>query len=287
MKKIFWIIFFGAFYFLFTIQPVSSQCGWESVTTRYLSDIYIAGSLVSARSDETIYSWDIKLAYPKLFNKDIGGGRIWLSLSPLIEFIANKGTDANPNRGKIAGQINFMLDPTNGRTTVTEIHWLTDIGGEFDRKFDTRNFNVSTFLRLLLRTFGHNRYSFVPEIELGTEFGKNFRNKISDRGSGSFARIYLGFNVYQELGSENLVLFGTYQYRGLLKDEIFSEKIEDEKVWSVTKKARHYFEVGISIPLAKYSSIMLKFKRGSLPPAYSFVNNQFSISFELKAIRAR
>ena len=153
MKKIFWIIFFGAFYFLFTIQPVSSQCGWESVTTRYLSDIYIAGSLVSARSDETIYSWDIKLAYPKLFNKDIGGGRIWLSLSPLIEFIANKGTDANPDRGKIAGQINFMLDPTNGRTTVTEIHWLTDIGGEFDRKFDTRNFDY--FLELLVITDTH------------------------------------------------------------------------------------------------------------------------------------
>ena len=108
---------------------------------------------------------------------------------------------------------------------------------------------MSTFLRLLFRTFGHNGYAFVPEAELGTEFGKNFRNLISEEGYCNFGRIYFGFNAYQELGAENRVLFATYQYRGLLKNEIFGEKIEREIVRSLTKKARHYVEFGVSIEL--------------------------------------
>ena len=287
MKKIFWIIFFGAFSFLLIVPAALSKGNWEPVASRYLSDIYFTGSLVSARGEDTIYSWDIKLAYPKLLNKNLGGGKKWLSLSPLIEFIANEGTDANPDRGKIAGQISYILDYTNGQRTVTEIQWLTDIGGEFDKKFYTQNFNVSTFLRLLFRTFGRNGYAFVPEIELGTEFGRNFRNRISERGSGNFARIFVGFNIYQELGSENIVLLVNYQYRSLLKNEIFSEKIEEELVRSLTKKARHYVEVGISIPIATFFSVTPKFKRGSLPPAFTFVDNQFSVSLELKAMRVK
>jgi hypothetical protein len=285
MKRIFWIIFFGSLLLFLMVPYALSNGKWESGKSRYSSDIYIAGSLVGAKGEDTIYSWDIKLAYPRLFNKNLGGGTRWLSLSPLVEFVANEGTDSNPDRGKIAGQVSYIFDPMNGQRTIIETQWLTDIGAEFDRDIDTHNFNVSTFLRLLFKTFGRNGYAFVPEVEFGAELGRNFRNKISENGSGNFARIYIGFNIYQELGSENIVLLANYQYRGLLRDEIFGEKIEEEVVRALTKKARHYVEVGISIPIGSLFSITSKFKRGSLPPAFTFVNNQFSISLEFNAVR--
>lgn len=285
MKKASGIIFFSVSFFVLMVLSGLSKDKWDSGKSRSLSDIYLAGSLVSAKGTDTIYSWDIRIAYPKLINKNLKGGKRWFSLSPLVEFVANEGTDANPDRGKIAGQICYKFDPTNGQRTIIETQWLTDIGAEFDRDIETRNFNVGTFLRLLFKTFGHNRYAFVPELEFGFEFGRNFRNKISEKGSGNFGRIYIGFNVYQELGSENIVLLANYQYRGLLRNEVFSEKIEDEFAWSLTKKARHYVEVGISIPIGELFSITPKFKRGSLPPAFTFINNQFSVNLELKAVR--
>ena len=285
MKKTSGIILFGAMLLVLLVDSGLSTDKWSSGTSRSLSDIYLAGSLVSAKGTDMIYSWDIKLAYPKLINKDLGGGKKWLSLCPLVEFVANQGTDSNPDRGEIAGQVSYKFDSPNWQRAITDLQWFTDIGAEFDRDIDTRNFNMSSFLRLLFKTFGRNKYAFVPEVEFGLEFGRNFQNKISEKGSGNFARVYLGFNVYQELGSENIVLLVNYQFRGLLRNEVFSEKIEDEFSRSLTKKARHYIEIGISIPIGKLLSITSKFKRGSLPPAFTYVDNQFSVNLEFKAVR--
>ncbi len=80
MKKIFCIILLSAFSLFFIESPAFSNFKWESVETRYLSDIYLKGSLLSAKSEDTIYSWDFKLAYPNLLYKNLGSGKKWLIL---------------------------------------------------------------------------------------------------------------------------------------------------------------------------------------------------------------
>jgi hypothetical protein len=276
-----------ALWLLFGAPCASGQFVLEPASKRSNADIFLSGSLTGAKNENTIYSWDIKFSYPK-FYKNIGRGKRWLVASPLIEFVANKGTDANPDRAKGAAQFGLLLDTTDsGTEKITEIQWLTDIGGEFDRRFDTQNFTVSTFLRTLFRTFGRNRYAFVPEFEFGTEFGNNFQNKLLTDGSGGVARLYAAFSGYQELGSESIVLLINYQYRGLLQDEIFSKKFGEQIVLSLTTKPRHYVEAGVAISVGEYFSIKPQYKWGSLPPAFTFVDSQYSIGLELKARVAR
>ena len=91
-------------------------------------------------------------------------------------------------------------------------------------------------------------------------------------------------NLLKQLGFENVVLVGTYQYRGPLRGEVFTKQLGD-KLFSPTlsAKARHYVELGIDVGIGDYFAIKPKYKWGSLPPAFTFLEHQYSVSLEVKA----
>lgn len=278
-----------------TAAPSLAQFTLEPAKDRSEADVYVAGALTTAREADTVYAWDIKLTYPRVFRALDRDQRRWLSTSPIVEFVANKGTDVNPDRVRVGGQLGLLFDTSEAiadatsRPTITEVQWLTEVAGEFDRGLDTKGWTAASFGRFLFRTFGpapapgsSRALAFVPLLDGGVEVGSNVRNRLDPGGSGAVARLYGGVNVFQELGRETLVLVASYQVRGLLRDEVFARKINGTMTRVLNGKSRSFLDVGLDIGLKGFASVRPRFRRGSLPPAYSFVDNEFSITFEFK-----
>jgi hypothetical protein len=83
-------------------------------------------------------------------------------------------------------------------------------------------------------------------------------------------------------GREAFVLVASYQIRELLQDEAFARKIDGTMTRVLDSKHRSFLDIGVDVGLRGFASVRPRFRRGSLPPAYSFVDNEFSISFEFK-----
>src|SRR5262245_60533375 len=77
--------------------PSLAQLTLEPAKDRAEADVFLGGALTSASEASTVYTWDIKLTYPRVFRALDTDQRRWLSTSPIVEFVANKGTDANPD----------------------------------------------------------------------------------------------------------------------------------------------------------------------------------------------
>ncbi len=271
----------------------------EPAPDRPSADIFLAGSLTSASNARTIYAWDIKFTYPKLA-REIGESGHWWTLSPRLEFTANRGTDSNLDRLVVAGngEIDFFTRDALG-PPLPNIVWVNVAGAEFDRDRSTKGFLYQTFARLAFRTFGRPGevneegvegppFAFLPRLELGMETGTNVENKLQSEGSGTVARLYLGGTVFQDFGLGWLTFSMTYQLRKPFRDEVLFHKakpgsgVADRLV--LTKETRHYIELAPLIRIGSgYFSLRPTYKRGSLPPAFTYVDNELSIAIQVAA----
>jgi len=276
---------------LLGLTPTKGGAELTPAASRDDADIFLSGALVGASGEDTVYSWDFKLTYPKA-SKLLGVTRNsqwdrWRVCSPMVEFIANKGTDANPDRVNVSAQIGFLWDTRKeAPSALTSIHWLTRAGGEADRTLDTRDVIIATLGRAIFRTFkggGNKKFAVTPEVEAGVEVGENYQNVLSKDGSGSVLRTYGALRYRQELGSSKWVFSASYQYRALLRDEVFGEEMGGEIVRRLTSKPRDFVDATVDFSPTEYLSIRPGYKRGSLPPAFTFVDSEFSLSLVFSA----
>ena len=256
----------------FAIEPTEAK-------RREDADIFLSGAMVTARNATPIYQWDIKVAYPKY------KGTVFFA-SPLVDFVANKGTDANPDKAKLAAQLGWAIPTsTPNWNLIPEVQVISETGGEFDREFATKSFVQSTFARVLFRTFFTSMPGerFAPLFDAGIDLGDNRSNKLSPAGSGRVTRLYGATSLYKELGSPKVVLVANYQYRAPLHAEIFTHKVRSQTTLTLTRKPRHFVEIGIDYGLSPYFAFKPKYRWGALPPAYNQLDHQLSVSFEIKA----
>src|SRR5213594_105289 len=80
--------------------PALAQFGLTTAKTRNDADIYLSGAMVGQNNVSTTYQWDIKFSYPRFYQGYQQDTR-WLTLSPVVEFTATKGTNANPDKVKL------------------------------------------------------------------------------------------------------------------------------------------------------------------------------------------
>jgi hypothetical protein len=116
----------------------------------------------------------------------------------------------------------------------------------------------------------------------------NYASKIQKQGSGSVGRVFGSLSVYQQLGTERLELVGHYQIRKPMTDEVFQRKptTRGDPQFSLTSKSRHYVELGLDWSPSEslsYLTLKPKYRHGSAPPAFNFLEHPFSISPEFKA----
>jgi hypothetical protein len=145
---------------------------------------------------------------------------------------------------------------------------------------------------LAFGTFGPQQESsnlaFVPRFELGVELGKNLLNKLHVDGSGRVARLYAGATAYQELGTPWLLISVTYQLRVPFADEIAFRKLRNGTTeLTLNQDTRQFLEIAPQVKVGNWFSLKPTYKRGALPPAFTYVDNEFSLAvqFAAKAVR--
>jgi len=252
------------------------------------ADIFATGAMTAAGNADTVYAWDLKSNYPKKEWPLGASANHWFVFSPKLEFVANKGTNANPDRLSAAGNLEMWLftsDVTGA--LLPNVVVANVLGAEFDRDRVTKAFAVQSLVRGVFRTFGPDQQldtlGFVPWLEAGVETGKNFENKLQPDGSGTIGRFYAGVNAYQRLGRPWIAVTGIHQFRKPFHEEIFLRKSETGTDLRLSKDARHYTEIALIINVQKFLSIKPTYKRGTLPPAFNYLDNEFSLALQFGA----
>jgi hypothetical protein len=247
-----------------------------------------------------VYAWDLKWTYPKGERSLDEGLNNTFVYAPRLEFTANKGTDANPDRIFAGGETELVFTTANwAGGHVSWISWFNTAGAEFDRDRVTKAFTYFSYARFNFRTFAPtitgpegelctectaSNLAFVPRLEAGIELGKNFENKLDTDGSGTVTRLYAGATGYYEFGVKWARFSYIYQVRKPLRDEVFLRKPKTgDLVLVLDSNARQYIELSPIIQVGTWFALKPTFKRGSLPPAFNYVDNEFSLSIQFAA----
>jgi hypothetical protein len=73
------------------------------------------------------------------------------------------------------------------------------------------------------------------------------------------------------------------QLRKPFRDEVYLYKTDDSTELRLSREARHYTEVAVVVSLRGYVSLKPTYKRGTLPPAFNYVDNEFSLALQFGA----
>jgi len=284
----------------------------QKATSRSDAEIYASASLVGAQNAQTIYAFDLKYAY-RTFKHHIGppDSKWYFQARPLLEFVTNKGTRASPDKVNLGGEVGLFRQLTRNRSAkgferlkATSFEIVANPRGEFDRKFDTRNFVTASFGRFIFPNVPPMHPGLVnlsPLAEIGFENGQNYSNGLQKVGSGRIGRVYASVDAVfwycsrsasgtrddcdslNSTGIKGSSLELSYQYRGPLRDEIFTTKLDKPQVLYLSSKPRHYFNAALRIPIFGFFAIKPEYKWGSLPPAYVFLQHQYTLTVDIAA----
>jgi hypothetical protein len=130
------------------------------------------------------------------------------------------------------------------------------------------------------------------DLTAGMEFGDNFRDDFmiaNNSGLGAFARGMPAASVYLVIPHvwrfKKINLSSNYTARIPTTDELFLEtRHQKTPVPMLTSNTRHYLQNDLQFMATDYFGFEIKQQYGSLPPAFSFVDNRVSIGlvFQLK-----
>lgn len=245
------------------------------------ADIYFSGTATAARGSGPLYSIEAKARY--LFSL-----RRYGAIGAGGTFVSDEGSDVDPDSITVAGSYEkvFVFAPANGVIVRSDF-----LGGEFDKKKSTKNLTTGLEATLVLPSaqFGETNFAGIDFLG-GFEGGKNYKSVPDPDGIGGFWRWKGGANAYLVALRPpffNRITFDTeYRLRLPRQAEPFTEKIEGEKVTTLTKKPRHYVGSDLNLLFSPAYGLSLKYRYGSLPPAFSFVNHKVSLGFTLQVKQA-
>ena len=251
------------------------------------SDVYISGTVAPAQGTSPSYTIDAKGKYTILsFGKN---GASTLSALGEISTDNKKTADPDSFRWSIPLQ---RVSPHN----YSE-QWSL-VGMELNKKADVINLvSAPSFTWSFTHNFfvvdkTHNGVSrvaasFGMDFTGGLEFGDNLRNefavvKKSNTGEGWFLRGVPGATAYliipQVLHLSKISLSSSYTARIPTRDELFLEtRNQKTPLPLLTSRTRHYVENSLQFMFTDYFGLQIKHKYGSLPPAFTFVQNSGSI----------
>lgn len=244
------------------------------------ADIYFSGTATGTKGSKPAYDYTVKLGY--LFAPCVRCG----SIGPKVTVKAAGESNIDPDSIKATATYEkiFVLAPVTGIILRSDF-----IGTEFDTANRTRNLatGLDSIFVIPTYTVGQNNF-FTIDFLTGFEGGHNYRHKLSETGLGNYWRWKFGskanFILLNPLGLKRINISSEYTVRLLRSFEPFTETIDGEEVTSLRKKPRHYVGTDVDFMFSDALGVTLKYKFGSLPPAFNFVNHSVSIglTFQLK-----
>ena len=246
------------------------------------ADIYFSGAAAGARGSKPLYTFESKVGY--LFNLNRYG-----ALGPRAEINAASESNIDPDSIKTALTYEkiFVFGRANGLILRSDA-----FGFEFDKR--NKNRNIMTDLHGILvlppHRFNENNVAAM-DFTVGFEAGHNFKHALSpNEGLGNLWRWKFGANAYFVAFSPPVfkrIDFATeYKVRLLTSVEPFTETIGGSSFTRLTKKPRHYVGSDLDFMVSDALGLSLKYRYGSQPPAFRFVDHTASVGLTFKLKQA-
>jgi hypothetical protein len=245
------------------------------------ADIYFSGLATGQRKSGPLYSIDAKAGY--LHSLGRGG-----AIGGTSTFVTEEESDIDPDSITAAGTYEkiFVLSSPTGIILNSEF-----VGFELDKKGTTRNLTTEIDGTLVLPSARLGKSTFATvDFMAGAEAGHNYEHPLNPKGLGNFWRPKFGVNAY--LLALNPRIFNrinlSANYIGRLprSAEPFTEKINGEKMTFLTKRPRHHVGADLDLMFAPSYGVNIKYRYGSLPPAFNLVEHKVSFGFVLQLKQA-
>jgi hypothetical protein len=250
------------------------------------ADIYFSGSAAAEKNSKPSYSIDSKFGYfhnlarlkPDGKYKDLG------SIGGTGTFVSSQNSTVDPD--SITAAVTYQRAFLFGPSPTGIILNANFIGGEFAKKNKNRNLVTGVDATLVLPSKRLNKSEKSPafatvDFLVGVETGHNYKNELKPKGIGNFWRPKVGADFYFVVlkpGIFDRITFSTqYLLRLPQSAEMFKETVNGAKKMFLTTRPRHYLASDLNFMVGPAYGISLKYRYGSLPPAFQLVNNNVSI----------
>jgi hypothetical protein len=259
--------------------------------TRSDADVYISGTVTPSVGAAPSYSVDSTLKYTL---RQWGENAVFAAGQVMTD---NRPT-ADPDSFSWTVGYRWTLPPSS------LFEW--DFAGmQMDKKANAMNFysapkfvwNAQHLFKGTEKTKKTGEKYLAPsvlvgiDLTAGMEFGENFRDDFTitnNRGLGRFARAVPGAAAYvivpHVLHLKKITLSSSYIARIPTSDELFLETRHHtaKPVPMLTSNTRHYLQDDLQFMFTDYVGFEIKEQYGSLPPAFSFVDNRVAIGLVLQ-----
>jgi hypothetical protein len=283
-------------HFSIDASPAPATKWIAAAKTKDDSNVYLSGIFAPAAGTSPTYTVDSKANY------------ILRSFAKGAYTVSATG-DVNTDKKKTADPDSFhWAIPVQHVETFNVTEQWSAIGMELDKKANAINLvSAPSVTRavgyVFARPDGKNpgtstvAASVGLELSGGLEFGSNLKNDyaVANKtigGQGGFLRGVPSANCYliipRVLRLSKISVTSSYTARIPTRNEVFLETRHRATPFpELASNTRHYIQNTLNFMLTDYVGIQIKHQYGSLPPAFSFVQNSGSIGlvFALKETR--
>jgi hypothetical protein len=263
------------------------------------SDFYFAPTIDGASGTKASYTLDTKFQFRKSLLPAQFGSNV--AYHPAIYFIPGWDVKISSNPKEDGNSVNFVVPleivapvspnkfPLLSRFVPAVISQLGFVA-EADKKFHDVNGIFSDAEYFVLRSFGGELLSVIPEPVVGVETGSNLKAQSAGTYPESILRadvgLHLGMNLFQG-ATKKKPLFSIeadYMRRLLLHPEpIYTVNSTGGYVLqSVGTQPRDHVTVKINYNLTSYVAFTAAYEYGSLPPLYTKVDNKYTFGVTLQ-----
>lgn len=236
------------------------------------ADLLFSGKVAATKGDATKFNFEARIRKEWFVGRNEWGG--------LAEVVAKEQQDADPDSIKVGLSYERVIQRLRGKISALPL------SGEFSRDEPrTKGFVASgDFIWNALPT---QAGTVAVDVVLGAAVGNNFKNAISDEGSGRLGRGKVGVQAWTRwdglLGFEKVTLSGTWTMLALMQPEIDPERLDGAGLATLTKRSRHRFTADLALGFTSRLALGIEYRQGPLPPAFEKIEPSVGISLVYKA----
>jgi len=278
-------------------RPSLTSCFTMKLTKdKKKADVDITGGLQAAVGASPQYNWSVKASCRVLGNELLPFGEIGPSFSGEASQQANADPDSlkagitwrklkafSSSRGgfKFTGDLlSYEFERKPKQEPVLES------GKPVDRGYLEKNSNLMWSGKAAYVTGWRpvNATLTFAGFEAGRSLSRTVKKDARSDSSQPVARLFFAADLYHHLfhGDKSaVILHGNHTLRLPFEPEPYKEAGVNGGSMFLTNKPRHYSLIEMTAPLTDGVAVNVQYKRGSLPPTFTFLDHQVTIGFNL------
>lgn len=266
----------------------------SAASTKDDADIYLFGSFLAAYSTKPLYTIDAKVSWLP----EIKTSGYFLGLVGTL----SSNSDSNPPVDRSRIDPDSITASLALRRRIRQVSFdINPLEGQFSRKYPASDLITAGTLKWVLRPIYDHGQAVVLYPFIGYELGKNlnkpsilFQQPVDFSRYDNITRLLTGAHgalllLKKSVTADSpyrLAIQGDYTARILFSPEPFVNSgyagTDHISLVSVRGNTRHYVEAGISYNVSDLFGIEAKYKYGSLPPLFEFLEHQVVIGITFK-----